>query len=131
MKLSKRILNVAICLALLVSLSSLAFATTSETLFTRSAAGYWCTGSGIVADWSATAVFDAESRSRAVPPEYATCETWVLAYDSEGNLIGASTTANGTLHSTATYISETLIDHAYFSFEFCNLDLGGYILYNS
>lgn len=131
MKLSKRILTVAVCLALLLSLSSPAFATTSETLFTRNAAGYRCTGSGIVADWSATAVFDAVALFRVVPPEYATCETWVLAYDSEGSLIGASTTANGTLHSTATYISETKIDQAYFSFEFCNLDLGGYILYNS
>ena len=130
MKMSRRILTVVVCLALLFSLSSPALAVTSRTFFTRTAAGYQCTGSGTISDWSATAVFDAESLSRAVPPEYATCTTWVLAHDSEGNLIGAATT-NGTLHSSATYISETQIYDAYYSFDFCNLDLGGYLLYNS
>lgn len=130
MKMSRRILTVVVCLALLFSLSSPAFATTSRTFFTRNAAGYQCTGSGIVSDWSATAVFDAESLSKAIPPEYATCETWVLVFDSEGNHIGSSTT-KGTLHASATYPSDTLIDHAYYSFEFSNLDLGGYLLYNS
>ena len=130
MKMSRRMLSVLICLVLVLSLSSPVFATTSRTFFTRTAAGYHCTGSGSVSNWSATVEFDAESLSRAVPPENATCKTWVLAYDSEGNYIGASTT-NGTLHSSATYISQTQIDYAYCSFEFCNLDLGGYILYNS
>ena len=130
MKMSRRILTVVVCLALLFSLSSPAFATTSRTFFTRNAAGYQCTGSGSVSDWSATVVFDAESLSRAVPPEYAKCTTMVMARDSEGNYIGASTT-DGTLHSSAIYISETQIYLAYCSFIFCNLDLGGYLLYNS
>ena len=127
---NRRILTVLVCLALILGLSSPVFATTTQTFFTRTAAGYQCTGSGIVSNLSATAEFDAESPSRAVPPEYATCTILVLARDSEGNLIGAATT-NGTLHSSATYISETQINYAYYSFEFCNLDLGGYILYNS
>lgn len=79
---------------------------------------------------SATAEFDAESLSRAVPPEYATCETWVMAYDIEGNYIGASTTS-GNLRASATYISETEIDFTYCSLEFTNIDLGGYTLNNS
>ena len=131
MKISRKILTVMVCLALILSLSSPVFATTTRTFFTRTAAGYQCTGRGTVSDWSATAVFDAVWLSRAVPPEYATCKTMVLAHDSEGNLIGVATTTNGKLHSSATYNSETQIYDAYCTFEFCNIDLGGYIIVNN
>ena len=130
MKMSRRILTVVVCLALIFSLASPVFAATTRTFFTKTAAGFSCTGSGTVSDWSATAVLNAVSLSKAVPPEYATCETWVMAYDSEGNYIGASTTS-GNLRASATYISATEIDFTYCSFEFTNIDLGGYLLYNS
>ena len=130
MTINRRILIVVVCLALIICMSCPVFASASKTFFTKTAAGFSCTGSGTVSDWSATAVLNAVSLSKAVPPEYATCETWVMAYDSEGNYIGASTTS-GNLRASATYISETEIDFTYCSFEFTNIDLGGYTLNNS
>lgn len=135
MKMSRRILIVVVCLALLLSFSSPAFAAASQTFFTRNAYGYRCTGSGSISGREATAVFDAEALStltQTIPAFACTCETWVLAYDNAGNYIGASTTGNGTIHSSATYLSETTpIYRTYCSYQFNNTDFGGYLLFNS
>lgn len=65
-----------------------------------------------------------------IPDDACACTVFVLAHNSSGELMGATTT-NGTVYASATYKAPNDIADTYCTFEFNGVDLGGYILYNS
>ncbi len=130
MKMSRRIVSLAVCVVMLLSLSVVAFAASSRTFFVGTYNGYTCTGKGSIDGTTGTATFTASVNEDLphVPSEDCSCTVWVLAHDSNGQLLGAST-SNGTIYAKATYIASATIYDTYCTFEFMGSDLGGYILY--
>lgn len=131
MKKSRGFLTILTCVIVVLSLSITAFAV-SKTFFSLNCDGHRCTGSGSISGNKGTASFTATAlpNEPILPDESYSCTVYVLAHDSSGALMGASTT-NGTTRATATYYANQTIYDTYSTFRFNGTDLGGYILRNS
>ncbi len=126
---SRRILAILVCLVLVVSMAVVASAATSTTFFSQKADGYQCVGTGSIDGSKGTSTL----RATALPMHQiipgVDCEStiFVLAYDTNGDYIGAATT-DGNVNASATYIAGRTIGFTYSSFEFNGTDLGSYVL---
>ncbi len=132
MKNSRRMLAVLVCVVMVLSMAVVASAAASKTFFIKDSGGYQCTGRGTISDNVGTAVFSATALplQPIIPDDACACTVFVLAHNSSGELMGATTT-NGTVYASATYKAPNDIADTYCTFEFNGVDLGGYILYNS
>ena len=132
MKNSRRLLAVLVCLIMVVSMSVVASAAASKTFFIKDVGGYQCTGRGTISANVGTAVLNATEipMQPIIPNDACTSTVFVLAHNSSGELMGATTT-NGTVYASATYKAPNDIADTYCTFEFNGEDLGGYILYNN
>lgn len=128
---SRKILAILVCLVLVVSMAVVASAATSTTFFSQKADGYQCVGTGSVDGSKGTATLKATAlpMHQIIPGVDCISEIFVLAYDINGNYIGAANT-EGDVNASATYQnSDRTIGHTYNDFVFNSIDLGGYILY--
>ncbi|HIT34187.1 MAG TPA: hypothetical protein IAC31_06130 [Candidatus Faecousia intestinigallinarum] len=132
MKLSRKILSLAICVALLLSLSVVAFAMISKTFFIREADSHQCIGRGSIDGNVARAVLTATALpNRPVQPGEAYRSKVMLAVrDKNGNFIGTTSREGGTYANT-THEAPGSIGSIGCTFEFSGVDLGLYILYNN
>lgn len=132
MKNSRRMLAVLICVVMVFSMAVVASAAASKTFFSKDVGGYRCTGRGTISANVGTAVLNATEipMQPIIPNEDCTSKVMVLAHNSSGELMGA-TTSNGTVYASATYTAPNDIADTYCTFKFNGEDLGGYILNNS
>lgn len=134
MRMSRRFLAVLTCMALLLSFSSVVFADSSRTFFITDASGYRCIGSGRITGTTGKTIFSADrisSTSEVIPPTACSTSVWVYVYDQNGRLLGAELNNEDTVSATAEYTADTSIGRIECSFEFNDVDLGYYTLYNS
>lgn len=131
MKMYRRLLVLVISLVLIFTLSTVAFASASRIFFTQTTRGYSCTGSGYISGTTATANLRATAipGQSTIPSSDCYSEVWVLAYNSNDELIG-STSTRGTTTATATYIAAESISSTACAFKFLSTDFGLYILEN-
>lgn len=129
MKKSRRVLAILICFAMAVSVAVVASAATSKTFFITESGGYTCKGYGNLEDYKGTATFVATPplEGNVIPKVDCESTVYVLAFDSYGDRIGATTTT-GDISATAVYYSGSKINEIYCTFEFNGVSFGGYIL---
>ena len=135
MKMSRSLLAVLTCLAVLMSFSGMAYAATSSTFFNRSVSGYTCTGSGSINGATCRAVFNATANSSSslepiVPSAACECMAYVGVLNATGDAIGGEITY-GNIFATATYDSPYHFETAGYKFEFNGVNFGMFLIENS
>ncbi len=132
MRKTRKMVAILLCLIMVASMAVVASAATSRTFFNKKSGGYQCSGSGSIDNSTASAVFHATAlpMQQIIPDVDCVSEVWILAYDTNGDYLGAVNT-RGDVNATATYKASRTIDETYCTFEFNAADLGGYILSNN
>ena len=127
---SKKVISIVLCLALVVALAVPAFAAT--TLYSRINAGYRITGTATVSSSRATSTMTAsEVSGSAVKPieEYSDSVVFITAYDKAGNKIGTASNYGYPTLTTVLTGTTTSIYRAEFTHTFNNTTYGYYTLY--
>lgn len=103
MKTGRKMIAILVCVALLFSLSVVAYAASSA-FFTDDYSGYRCTGRGSFSGFNATSSLSAEEipDQLHIPAYDCTAYTWVVAYDSGGKIIGSENNT-GTTYVSASF----------------------------
>ena len=128
---SKRIVSIVLCLALVVALAVPAFAAVSKTFFNKAVGSYRCVGTGSINVNVAKSTFKAsEIPNQPIQPgETNTCEIWIMAYDTDNQESVVIRSGHTSVNATCT--ANLTIKDAYFTYSFNGEDLGRYLVFNN
>ena len=129
MKMSKKVLAAVLCLALVLSLSTVAFAAAPmSTLVSTSRLGYTVIGRGSATSTVGTASLTASTSSDTpnIPSDDCSCSAKVEGYTSAGTYLGSSE-RTGVTSASATFNDSTgRIDYVKCTFTFVGQTYGPY-----
>ena len=106
-----------------------ASAATSKTFFTKKADGYQCVGTGSIDGSKGTATLKATALplQQIIPGADCTSTVTVFVYDSNGDLLGTTST-NGDVDASATYTADGIVAEIECEYVFNGTHLGKYTL---
>ena len=126
---SKKVISIVLCLALVVAMAVPALAAT--VFFTSTVDGYKCVGSGYVTKTYAKATFEGTPYSGGMipPAETCNCSSTMNVFSGSGRLI-TSVSRAGNTYCTSSYSSSSgAIARTVSMFSFQSRSWGGYTLY--
>lgn len=125
----RRILAILVCLVMVASMAVVASAATSKTFFTKKADGYQCVGTGNIDGSKGTATLKATALplQQIIPGADCTSTVTVFVYDSNGDLLGTTST-NGDVDASATYTANGIVAEIECEYVFNGTHLGKYTL---
>ena len=126
---SKKVISIVLCLALVVAMAIPAFAAT--VFFTSTVDGYDCVGSGYVTKTYAKATFEGTPYSGGMipPAETCNCSSTMNVFSGSGRLITSASRAGNTYCTSSYSSSSVAIARTVSMFSFQSRSWGGYTLY--
>ena len=129
MKMRRSVLLVAVCLLVVMSISVVAFAATSQVFRRGVLDGYDYVCKGDISGLVATATFTATANENLPhhPESDCTSSVWMFAYNERGGVLGFAS-SDGSVYTKATCTASDTIAYTSCEFVFMGTDLGRYFV---